>query len=387
RCHSSRDAGIQLQGCIYNNYHPWFLDFGIHAVGRSYSFEALPYLYINATLEETATGSHIFQIAASQILNGTANNDTLTGANGNDSLSGLAGNDLLTGNYGSDTLNGGIGNDTLIGGWGYDSLTGGNGNDVFKFNSINELMNKHINDFTVGDSIDLSAIAGLSFAGIGKGFSGIANEISATNNSLAIDTNGDKIANYDLYLYANNSVIEETATGSHIFHFALNKNLTGTTNNDTLTGTNGNDTLSGLAGDDVLVGNYGTDSLNGGDGNDTLMANLGNDTLTGGAGNDVFKFNSVDEITGQAYNAERITDFSTGDKIDLSAIDANVNMAGNQTFSFIDANAFSYSSGELSCLASSYGTQIEGDIDGDGNYDFIIIISNKATLTANDFVL
>ncbi|WON72763.1 hypothetical protein [Nitrosospira sp. Is2] len=126
--------------------------------------------------------------------------------------------------------------------------------------------------------------------------------------------------------------------------------LKGTKNDDTISGYKGNDKLYGYGGNDTLYGGPGNDDLYGGTGNDTLAGGPGKDTLKGGDGADKFDFDSVSESpAGGQYDT--ITDFSKdrwewdplvrplrhlipGDKIDLSTIDANVNLlaAGNQSF-------------------------------------------------------
>ena len=61
----------------------------------------------------------------------------------------------------------------------------------------------------------------------------------------------------------------------------------------------------------------------------------GLDTLDG---NDTFLYNSVAESTLAAF--DRISDFALfgrADKIDVSAIDANTTLAGNQAFSIVKA--------------------------------------------------
>jgi len=338
----------------------------------------------NPSLEETTPGSRIFQVPANLTWNGTAGNDTKTGGNGNDTLNGLAGNDTLSGGYGNDTLIGGVGLDILIGGLGQDTLTGGAGIDTFKYISLAEIGTNYpdekITDLAVGDKIDLSAIAGLSFVGIGNDFSGAGNEIRLNSGSLAIDTDGDEYADYTLSL-SGNPTLEETAPGSRIFQVPADLTLNGTALANILTGGNGNDTLNGQDGNDTLSGGYGTDTLNGGNGADTLIGGLGVDSLTGGAGNDIFKFNSLAEIG----NLETITDFATGDKIDLAGVDADSDLLGDQPFSFVGANDFSGVAGEL---RYQYGL-LEGDVDGDSYTDFYIELTGSGSLTliASNFIL
>jgi Ca2+-binding RTX toxin-like protein len=347
------------------------------------------FLLLNTpSLEETAPGSRIFQIPADQILMGTALADTLTGGNGNDTLVGLDGNDTLSGGCGTDTLDGGDGDDILIGGLGQDKLTGGAGNDIFKFNSLDEISEKiwhgygyvgksdTITDFAPGDKIDLSAIAGLNFVGIGNNFSGVGNEILLAigyyGTQLAIDTDGDMLADYSL---ATVTTLEETAPGSRIFQIPVDQTLTGTAFADTLTGGNGNDTLVGLDGNDTLSGGRGTDTLDGGDGNDILTGGLGMDTLTGGLGNDTFKFNSLAEISDLGFiyvdNSDQITDFALGDKIDLSAI------GGLQ---FIGSNNFDGTSNEIRLSFDYLGYHLAIDSNGDTYADYALTLTGSPNL-------
>jgi Ca2+-binding RTX toxin-like protein len=95
---------------------------------------------------------------------------------------------------------------------------------------------------------------------------------------------------------------------------ALANTLTGGNGVDTIKAGAGDDTLSGASGNDILWGEAGNDILLGGIGLDTLIGGLGNDLLTGGEGNDIFLFNSAIS----AQNIDTITDFTSGDQIQLS---------------------------------------------------------------------
>lgn len=77
------------------------------------------------------------------------------------------------------------------------------------------------------------------------------------------------------------------------------------------------------------------------------------------------------------YNSDYIYNINAGDKIDLSAIDANSNLAGNQAFTFINNNYFSYHAGEL----AFQGGEIIGDINGDAMPDFSISVDATGTST------
>ncbi len=105
---------------------------------------------------------------------------------------------------------------------------------------------------------------------------------------------------------------------------------------ENLTGSSFNDTLTGSSGNNVLSGGGGTDTLNGGNGNDQLIGGASRDTLNGGSGNDLFKYNSASDSpsgTGKdLINSFAGAGSALGDQIDLTAIDANASVTGNQAF-------------------------------------------------------
>jgi Ca2+-binding RTX toxin-like protein len=141
--------------------------------------------------------------------------------------------------------------------------------------------------------------------------------------------------------------------------------INGTANADILIGTNGRDRISGSGGRDTLYG---------GSGDDILIGGAGADLLIGGAGADIFQYNATTDAaraTGilAPLNREIIADFQSGiDRIDLSAIDANTLVAGNQAFTFVGSRAFSRVAGQLRYS----GGILSGDTNGDGVADFEI---------------
>jgi Ca2+-binding RTX toxin-like protein len=158
------------------------------------------------------------------------------------------------------------------------------------------------------------------------------------------------------------------------------ESLAGSAFADTLTGDAGNNILSGWTGNDTLNGGAGADALFGGDGNDTLNGGAGADQLTGGAGNDTFVFSAVGD-SGVGYaNADLITDFATGDIIDLTAI---THGAGH----FIGAAQFTHHVDEVRAVTSGGQTSIFVDVNGDGNADMQIRLSGTHIMVATDFHL
>ncbi len=79
---------------------------------------------------------------------------------------------------------------------------------------------------------------------------------------------------------------------------------------------------------------------------------------------------------------------STDDRIDLSAIDANTKLAGNQAFLWRGTNAFSTSSaGEVRLVVSGADTLIYVDRDSDRAAEMIIRVVNVTGLAKTDFIL
>ena len=95
------------------------------------------------------------------------------------------------------------------------------------------------------------------------------------------------------------------------------------------------------------------------------------------------------EVGRDQADADRITDFShtQGDKIDLSAIDASIEAAGDQAFSFIGNALYSGVAGQLRYAVAGGVTTIAGDVDGNGTSDFHIQLTGTIALVAGDFVL
>ena len=158
--------------------------------------------------------------------------------------------------------------------------------------------------------------------------------------------------------------------------------LSGGAGNDSLSGEGGSDQLFGAAGNDTLTGGAGNDTVSGGDGADRILGGSGRDYLFGGAGADAFVFMSTAEGGG-----DRIGDFrrSDGDRIDLSAIDANPLVPGDQAFLFADGIAFiAYQPGTVRTYKGYSTTRVEADT-GQGVLSFHV--QGIVTFGADDFIL
>ena len=82
---------------------------------------------------------------------------------------------------------------------------------------------------------------------------------------------------------------------------------------------------------------------------------------------------------------DSIVDFISGsDFINLSGIDANDTISGNQAFDFVSTADFSGVAGELK-FDPIFGL-LSGDTNGDGSYDFGISLIGVTSLASSDIL-
>ncbi|HZH27651.1 MAG TPA: choice-of-anchor Q domain-containing protein [Azospirillaceae bacterium] len=197
-----------------------------------------------------------------------------------------------------------------------------------------------------------------------------------------------KSTTYTLQSWQENLV--QTGTG-HIYGTGNSANniLIGNAGSNGLSGEFGDDRLYGGAGDDRLHGGSGNDWLWGGTGNDMLAGNAGRDMLVGGSGADRFVLTSASQSRPGATNRDVILDFVTaeGDRLDISAIDANPYRDGNQAFAFIGRNAFTGSAGQLHLVSTSTGLVVEGDLNGDRVADFQVELYQVSDISQSAIAL
>lgn len=165
--------------------------------------------------------------------------------------------------------------------------------------------------------------------------------------------------------------------------------LSGGSGKDTVYGGVGNDEAYGDSGNDFVSGGLGSDWVNGGSGKDILQGNAGADTLYGGSGADMFVFKFLGDSTVKVSGRDTIMDFrpDSGDRIDLSLIDANKKVAGNQAFKFIGDSEFHKKAGELRFTQTDTQTIVEADANGDGKTDFSVTLNSIIDLVKADFIL
>ncbi|RYG86145.1 MAG: hypothetical protein EON58_22065, partial [Alphaproteobacteria bacterium] len=151
------------------------------------------------------------------------------------------------------------------------------------------------------------------------------------------------------------------------------------------------DVLGGGADDDTIYGRAGRDKLTGEDGDDVLIGGAnGLDILWGGSGADLFVYNSIKDALWKDGKFDIIKDFSQldGDRIDLSAVDANPGKSGHQAFKFVGYSKNYSDRGEIDYWYDKNGdTLVYGYTDRDEKPEFYILIEGKVQLQADDFVL
>jgi Ca2+-binding RTX toxin-like protein len=375
-----------------------------------------PTVFVGTAGEDTWQGGNF----ADRIYGG-ASADTLSGLGGDDLINGDAGNDILNGGAGNDKLFGGEGNDTLNGGTGADVMFGGTGDDIYIVAAAGDTtienagegtdtVRSYIN-WTLADNVErleLQGTGNLNGAGnalantlVGNSGANLLN--GGAGNDFMVGGAGDDIF---VVAAAGDRTIEAAGGGTDTVRSFINwtlsteverlelkgsGNLNGTGNalNNTMVGNSGNNSLSGGDGNDFMVGGAGNDILNGGAGNDALIGGAGRDILNGGTGNDRFDFDLVsDSPAGPALRDSIVGGFAHGfDRIDLSTIDANTLVGGNQAFSFIGSAAFSGVAGQLRYSNFSGTVIIDADVNGDSTADMQILVADTNFMTGTDFIV
>lgn len=398
---------------------------------------------INGTgnaLDNAVTGN-----GAANTLMGDAGNDILDGGAGNDALGGGIGNDVLIGGAGNDTLNGGSGRDTAsyraasggvtvsIAAAGAQA-TGGAGSDTLL--SVENLAGSNFADTLTGNASDniieggdgndiLTGGGGSDTASYAESASGVTVNFSLGGPQFTVGAGTDTLSGFVNLL---GSAFADTLTGDLADNF-----IDGGAGNDVLNGGDGSDTASyasavagvtvslanlaqqntigagrdtlsgfenllGSVFGDTLIGGAGGNYLNGGLGNDLLRGNNGRDRLEGGRGADILNGGSgadryIFDDGDSGGNSSAVTDLiegfsqAQGDVIDLSRVDTDALIGGDQAFTFIGDAAFSGAAGELRFEVGGDVTFVFGDLNGDTFVDFAIMLDTQVFLTAADFAL
>jgi len=310
----------------------------------------------------------------------------------------------LNGNGANNIIKGHAGVDVINGGAGFDQMSGGAGADRFVFSSAGDIGNAAnardmILDFLSGtDKIDLSTVDGNTnqngiqgFTYIGaNAFTNVAGQLRLANGVLFGDTNGNSVSDFQIDL---NGIASLTAA-DFIFAAAgggggagggalpLNPGTPG----QTIVANQNNQNITGTVGNDVLTG----------DGQrNTITSLAGNDRMTGGLNRDTFVFTNLD-VTNNANSSaatslyqDTITDFNAGqrDIIDLSGIDANSALAGDQAFTLLGTGAQFTAAGQARLIVTGANSALELNTTGTTGAEFVINLTGVTTLPGANVVL
>lgn len=271
---------------------------------------------------------------------GTGGGDTLGGTDGDDVFDmSQGGHDFVKGRGGDDTFLFGdqlFGTDRIYGGDGIDTLVlEGPYQELTRFQAktmvgveILELVGAHSYSLKLNDG---NVAAGETLTVVSDIFNG---------NSMGVDGHAEK----DGMFLMGGSVEGDGMRGGAM--------------SDTLDGGKGHDFLSGGGGADVIIGGDGADHM------------------TGGTGADRFVYLSIADSG--TFFKDIILDLARNDKIDLSAIDANQGVDGDQAFVLVGALTRHAGEAALSYDAGLDLTTLSLDVDG-GAVDGMITMSGDHT--------
>ncbi|WGM40240.1 FG-GAP-like repeat-containing protein [Caulobacter sp. NIBR1757] len=339
----------------------------------------------------------LYGLTGKDILRGAGGADFIYGGDGNDALYGDAGNDTIDGGELSDQLFGGLGTDTLSGGTGGDLVYGEDGDDQLYGNDGSDKLFGGIGADNLFGEADNDRMDGGDGADTLRGGDG--------NDYLDGGAGADNLyggAANDVYIVdASDSVFENAGEGYDIVRagitWVLGANLEGLElqGSGAIDGTGNGDAnnIQGNAGANVINGGAGVDTLNGNDGDDTIIGGADNDLLRGGAGADTFRV-LQESLGGAVLETDQIFDFSAaeGDRIDLSAIDANTRVDGNQAFRLVSAftkpdNGHLSDIGQMTLTFAGGVTTLRLDVNGDGRIDYQMKINGDVTGESADWLL
>jgi Ca2+-binding RTX toxin-like protein len=287
-------------------------------------------------------------------------NATLDGGKGNDTLGGSAGNEKLYGGEGADLLWGDAGNDFIDGGVGFDTAS-------------------YLEAWSVTVDLRITGAQNTGSAGLDT-----IRGIEAVEGSYGDDViHGNSAANQLTGSLGQDALWGEggndTLYGDGVTRWSEPDPEHPDYDPDTLHGGDGKDVLYGGGGGDQLWGDAGVDILYGEGGDDTLHGGADADKLYGGVGADTFVFQTTGESSSAAK--DRIFDFNAaeGDVIDLSAIDANTALSGNQAFTMVSVWTGVAGQAKAVYWAASDYTTLMLDTNGDKAPDFALIINGNVT--------
>ncbi len=324
-----------------------------------------------------------------------------TGNTHNNVLIGNAAANILDGSTGADSMTGGLGNDTYYidnaGDKTVETSTLATEIDQV-YSSVTYTLSSNLENLTLTGNAAINAIGntqkntllGNTAANSLNGSSGADSMIGGLgSDTYYVDNTGDVVVE-------TSTLATEIDTVNSSISYTLKSNVENLilTSVGAINGTGNTlkNTMSGNNAANSLNGDGSTDKLLGGAGNDTLIGGAAKDILSGGTGADTFLFNAISDSGISTTTRDSIIDFQStqGDKIDLSAIDANTSAIGNNAFTSLTVGGASFSVNTPGLLHFSSTTTdciLYGNNDNDTAADFSILLSGITILSKTDFIL
>jgi Ca2+-binding RTX toxin-like protein len=222
--------------------------------------------------------------------------------------------------------------------------------------------------------------------------------LTATGNAglNLLDGSGNSAANVlaglggdDVYIVGAGDTVDEAAGGGTdtVFARASHTLKAGAEVEALVNGTFDTGlSLTGNALPQRIQGNGGNDTLSAGGGGGLLIGGAGTDTLIGGVGADMFVFGLFsNSVPGPLRDVIQAFNGAEGDRIDISGMDTNDMVPGNQAFSFLGTSPFTGANGEVRYVASGPDLIVQG-VQFPG-VTFEIRVAGLGALSAGDFVL
>lgn len=328
--------------------------------------------------QDTLSAGHDTLSLVENVYGSSRFGDTLIGNSANNELRGLGGDDSLSGGGGNDRLLGGTGDDIIFSDVGNDFMDGGIGIDTLDFSNSSA-------DITIDLSITTVQNSGVGFDRI-INFENVRGSTSG-NDKLAGDYLDNEIyglGGNDLLIGGSGDDLLNGGGGSDTADYSGSYGSVDASLSDGIAYSDGFGGRDILVGIENLIGSEFDDTLEGNSADNRITGGLGRDLMSGAGGNDVFIFNALEDTGISSADRDVIEDFSTGDLIDLSSIDANLDAIGNQAFNqIINGNQAFTQAGQLRL---SNGV-LYGNTDGDADPEFAISLFGVASLQMADFIL
>ena len=280
----------------------------------------------------------------------------------------------------------GLGNDTFdtIGGTIVGSVFDDGGDDVYRTDSAILSIVELLGGGT--DRIESTVDFDLATAAEVENLTLIGNAVTGAGNALGNVLTGNFRDNV-LGGAGGNDTMDGGTGNDSLRGDTGNDSVLGGDGDDSLRGASGADTIFGGAGDDTVWGDVLGDRLYGDDGDDVMVGGAGRDFLYGGPDADTFMFRAVADSAAGTASRDIIFVYEPGlDKIDLTRIDANVNVTGNQAFAYIGTGVFTSVAGQLRAVLGT-NSLLQADVNGDGVADFELQLNGIATVNVNDILL